>query len=254
MQNSRPPHRKITLIEFFVITLITLVAASCIYALCFKPKVEPLTPDLPDHDTSDLPAEPDNDISADSPIEAAAPQIETIDGVTYIDGILIVNKSYPLPANYGNDITPEAQAAFETMRQAASTDGINLTIVSGFRSYDTQKWLYQSYVDRDGNTASADRYSARAGYSEHQSGLAMDLNWVDTDFAYTPAGEWLHHNAWKYGFILRYPEGSEDLAGFIYEPWHFRYIGNTTLAEQLYNGGNWITLEEHFGIVSKYAE
>ncbi len=204
------------------------------------------------------PEEPKSELPAgtsaptdDRPRTSKGYLIEERDGVTYINDILIVNKTYSLPETYGNGLTAETEAAFATMRQASLQEGIDLTIVSGFRSYATQNWLYHNYASQDGY-AKADRYSARPGYSEHQSGLAMDINWVDTDFATTAAGQWLHHHAWEYGFILRYPEGSEDIAGFIYEPWHFRYVGKD-LAEQLYNNGSWITLEEYLGIVSQYV-
>lgn len=174
------------------------------------------------------------------------------DGITYIDGILIANKANPVPATYAPGITAETSAAFERLRQAAATDGYTMTIKSGFRSYATQAGLYNYYVNRDG-FAAAETYSSRAGYSEHQTGLALDLNWVDNSFASTPEAKWLYDNAYKYGFILRYLEGQEDISGFMYEPWHFRYVG-TDLARTLYNNGNWLTLEDYFGIRSVYDE
>ncbi|MCH5192048.1 MAG: D-alanyl-D-alanine carboxypeptidase family protein [Oscillospiraceae bacterium] len=174
----------------------------------------------------------------------------TRDGVTYIDGYLIANKTYSLPSSYGNGITGETQKAFNTMAAAAKAEGLNIYIVSGFRSYDYQKGLYNRYANRDGKAA-ADTYSARPGHSEHQSGLSMDVNSVSNSFAKTPEGKWLAANCYKYGFILRYPEGKTNETGYIYEPWHFRYVG-TDLAEKLYNGGDWITMESYFGITSEY--
>ena len=174
----------------------------------------------------------------------------TKDGVTYIDGYLIANKTYSLPSSYGKGLTSETQSAFNKMSSAAKAEGLNIYIVSGFRSYDYQKGLYNRYVNRDGKAA-ADTYSARAGHSEHQSGLSMDLNSVSNSFAKTPEGKWLANNCYKYGFILRYPEGKINETGYIYEPWHFRYVG-TELAEKLYNGGDWITMEAYFGITSEY--
>ena len=109
---------------------------------------------------------------------SAYPYLYKKDGVTYVDGILIVNKTYSLPASYGSGLTDKTLSAFYEMQQGAANDGISLWITSGFRSYDTQSWLYQSYVNRDGSQWSADRYSARAGHSEHQSGLAFDLNFA----------------------------------------------------------------------------
>ena len=175
---------------------------------------------------------------------------EVRDGVTYIDGYLIANKTYSLPEGYGNGLTSETQAAFNQMAAAARADGLNLYIVSGFRSYSYQKNLYNNYAARDG-VAAADTYSARAGHSEHQSGLAFDLNSVSDGFAGTPEGIWLANNCYKFGFILRYPKGKTNETGYIYEPWHFRYIG-VDLATKLYNGGNWITMEDYFGITSVY--
>lgn len=177
-------------------------------------------------------------------------QGEIRNGVTYIDGYLIANKTYSLPASYGSGLTSEMQTAFNRMAAAAKEDGLSIYIVSGFRSYSYQDGLYNRYVSRDG-VEEADTYSARAGHSEHQSGLAADLNSVSNNFAGTPEGIWLDSHAYQYGFILRYPQGKSDETGYIYEPWHFRYVG-TELAEKLYNGGDWITMEDYFGITSKY--
>ena len=172
-------------------------------------------------------------------------------GLTYIDGVLIVNKTYALPSNYGNGLTGDTQNAFSKLQTAALTEGISLRICSGYRSYSTQKYLYNNYVSMDGK-ALADTYSARPGHSEHQSGLAIDINMADSAFNNSPEAKWLNDNAYKYGFILRYPKGKDNITGYMYESWHFRYVG-TELANKLYNDGNWITLEEYFGIDSKYS-
>ncbi len=174
----------------------------------------------------------------------------TKNGVTYIDGYLIVNKTYTLPSSYGNGLTNVTIEAFNKMQAAAKVDGLNIYISSGFRSYSYQKTLYNNYVNRDGVTV-ADTYSARAGHSEHQSGLAFDVNTINDSFANTEEGKWLNDNCYKYGFILRYPKGKSDETGYQYEPWHFRYVG-VELAEKLYNNGNWITVEDYFGITSRY--
>lgn len=174
------------------------------------------------------------------------------DGVTYVDGYLIANKTYSLPKSYGNGLTSETKSAFNKMSAAAKKDGFNIYIVSGFRSYSTQKNLYNNYVKRDG-AEKADTYSARAGHSEHQSGLAFDVNSVKNSFANTPEAAWLSDNCYKYGFILRYPKGKTNETGYIFEPWHFRYVG-VELATKLYNGGDWITMEDYFGITSEYSE
>ncbi len=174
------------------------------------------------------------------------------DGVTYIDGTLIVNKSYSLPSTFGNGLTTETTNAFNKMKSAALLDGLNIYIASGWRSYDRQVTLYNNYVKRDGKEA-ADTYSARPGYSEHQSGLTFDVNEVSDKFIGTPEANWLSENCYKYGFILRYPNGKQDITGFKYEAWHFRYVG-VDLATKLYNNGDWLCLEEYFGIDSVYKD
>ena len=175
---------------------------------------------------------------------------KVIDGVTYIDGVLIANKTYALPSTYGNGLTSETQNAFNKMKADASKLGLNLWLASGYRSYSFQKTIYNNYVNMDGQAA-ADTYSARAGHSEHQTGLAFDLNTITSEFAYTNEGKWVNNNCYKYGLILRYPKGKDNITGYMYEPWHLRYVG-VELATKLYDNGNWITLEEYFGIDSKY--
>lgn len=178
-------------------------------------------------------------------VEAAA----QVKGVTYIQGVLVVNKTYALPADYNPGVDATASAALQKMFAAAQQDGISLWIASAFRSYSTQQNLYNNYVARDGK-AEADRYSARPGHSEHQTGLAFDLNSLEQSFGQTPEGKWLAANCWKYGFIIRFPEGKEAITGYMYEPWHVRYLGED-VAKKVYNSG--LTLEEYLGIDSKYA-
>lgn len=174
----------------------------------------------------------------------------TKNGVTYIDGILVANKTYSLPSNYGTGLTNETLNAFNKMKNGAKEEGLNIYISSGFRAYSRQKTIYNNYVARDGKTA-ADRYSARPGHSEHQTGLAFDVNTISSAFNNTKEAKWLSSNCYKYGFILRYPKGKENETGYMYESWHFRYVG-VDLATKLYNNGDWITLETYFGITSKY--
>ena len=173
-------------------------------------------------------------------------------GVTYIDGVLMVNKTYSLPSSYGNGLTDEVSKKKKKMKNAAAKDGITLSIISGYRSYSRQDTIYHNYVQRDGKSE-ADTYSARPGHSEHQSGLAFDLNSLESSFANTKEGKWLNEHAYQYGFILRYPKGKTNETGYVYEPWHFRYVGEE-LAKKLYNDGNWITLEAYFGVTSQYSE
>ena len=171
------------------------------------------------------------------------------DGVTYVGGILIANKTYALPASYDpGEILPETQNAFNEMQQAAAEEGINLWICSGYRSYQTQVLTYQYWVDTD-SRENADRYSARPGHSEHQTGLGIDLNSVDDSFADTEEARWIAEHCSEYGFILRYPKSGEAQTGYMYEPWHLRYLGKE-LAKEVTRAG--VTLEEYLGITSQY--
>lgn len=166
------------------------------------------------------------------------------DGATYIDGILLVNKQYALPQNYGNGLDATAYQAFLQLQADAAKAGHSIPLVSGYRSYSYQAQLYDSYVARDGQAA-ADRYSARPGHSEHQSGLAMDVGAIDNNYGQTPAGQWLNAHCAEYGFILRYPQGKESITGYMYEPWHIRYVGSAAAEAIMANG---LTLEEYLGV------
>ncbi|UXR77766.1 M15 family metallopeptidase [Staphylococcus sp. IVB6227] len=172
------------------------------------------------------------------------------DGVTYVDGHLLVNKKVSLPSDYAPGENAEARKQLDRMIQESRQDDVNLVFRSGFRSYETQQQLYRSYVSRDGEAA-ADKYSAKPGHSEHQSGLAFDVGSVDasddfkTSFVKTPEGQWVKDHAHKYGFIIRYPEGKEAITGYQYEPWHLRYVGKE-LAQTIHNEET--TLEEYFEV------
>ena len=168
---------------------------------------------------------------------------------TYIDGILIANKTYPLPESYAPGWDAEASEKLNVMFAEAKRDGIHLFVKSGYRSYIDQKIIYNGYVKRDGKEG-ADRYSARPGHSEHQTGLAFDLNSTANSFANTKEAAWIAANCYKYGFIVRYPKGKEDITGYIYEPWHVRYLGEEK-AKQVYESG--LCLEEFLGITSVYS-
>ncbi len=179
-----------------------------------------------------------------------APLPNNGDKPTYINGVLIANKTYALPASYNpGGLTAETQAAWKKMQQAAWNDGINLWIASGFRSYAQQKTLYDNYVARDGKAA-ADTYSARPGHSEHQTGLAFDINNPSSSFNGTKEAQWIAKNCANYGFIVRFPKGKESSTGFMYESWHVRYVGKT-LAKKITASG--LSLEEYLGITSQYA-
>ena len=156
-----------------------------------------------------------------------------------------MNKRYPLSPQYNPGENAIAKAALLKLIEDMQTAGYAISSqYSGFRSYDTQADLYQNYVNRDGKEA-ADRYSARPGYSEHQSGLAFDL--IDTKgnlLEETDASQWLLQHAHRYGFIVRYLEGKEHSTGYMPESWHLRYIGQE--AKEIAESGK--SLEEYFGI------
>ncbi|WP_199287988.1 M15 family metallopeptidase [Culicoidibacter larvae] len=170
-------------------------------------------------------------------------------GVFYKDGILVASKTYCLPSDYAPGESWEARSAFESMAEDARNQGIELTAFSTYRDYATQERIYNRYVQADGQAA-ADRYSAKPGCSEHQTGLAFDIGgpdssrWAETTFDGTREAVWLEQNAHKYGFIMRYPQGKEHITGYMPESWHYRYIGSQ--ATDIYNSG--LTLEEYLGI------
>ncbi|MCZ0702056.1 LAS superfamily LD-carboxypeptidase LdcB [Natronobacillus azotifigens] len=143
----------------------------------------------------------------------------------------------------------EAAEALESLFAHAESEGLELVAVSGYRSYDRQKVIYENNVAARGQEH-ADQFSARPGTSEHQTGLAMDISAasvalaLDQAFEQTSEGSWVAEHAHLHGFILRYPDGKTDITGYAYEPWHFRYVGEE-LATEIYEKD--LTLEEYFG-------
>lgn len=164
-----------------------------------------------------------------------------IEGPYYVDNILIVNKKYSLPENFANGLNSEALEALKQMQQAASKQGISLPNISDFRSYNTQKALYERYVWEYGLNY-ANTYSARPGHSEHSTGLAFDIGNISIAYNLTSAGKWLSENCYKYGFIIRYMKEKENITGYSYEPWHIRYVGKDN-AQKIYKSG--LCLEEY---------
>lgn len=204
------------------------------------PKPETPKPETPKPQTSE----------PQTPSYNGSHKMEVIDGITYFDGVMIANKTYTLPASYNPGVQPVAMDAFYDMQAAAAADGISLWILSSFRSYEDQEVIYNRYVAQDGRDA-ADTYSSRPGHSDHQTGYTFDLNSLEQDFQYDPAGQWLDKNCYKYGFIIRYPKGKDSSTGYMYEPWHVRYIG-VDLATKVTQSG--LSLEEYFGITSQYQD
>ncbi|MEE0510051.1 MAG: D-alanyl-D-alanine carboxypeptidase family protein [Peptococcaceae bacterium] len=182
------------------------------------------------------------------------------DGTTVISGILLVNKEHPLPADYAPDYTNgagqstnlqgDAEAAAEAFLAAANAQGNSMYVLSGYRSYDVQASLFANYAAAHGEEK-ANTFSARAGQSEHQTGLAFDVGDaahsgynLQTSIDQFPGVQWMMQHCAEYGFILRYPEGKEAITGYQYEPWHFRYVGVEAATAIMSSG---LTLEEYLG-------
>ena len=180
--------------------------------------------------------------------------------------LLLANKKHALPSDYepsdlvkpnvksnknGLSLRKEAALALEEMFNKALEEDITLVLGSSYRSYSYQNTLYNNYVAKDG-VEKADKYSAKPGSSEHQTGLAVDIsdasgaNYLKQSFKDTKEGIWLKDNAHLYGFILRYPEGKEEITGYMFEPWHFRYIGIEE-ATKVYKANQ--TFEEYYNIL-----
>jgi D-alanyl-D-alanine carboxypeptidase len=182
------------------------------------------------------------------------------------DILVLVNKQFRLPRDYKpqNLVIPdvsfsisgtpekkymreEAAQALEAMFAESKEDGIELFALSGYRSFSTQEQLFPTYVLREGFTW-ANQFSAFPGESEHQTGLAMDVTSrevgfsITEDFGESKEGLWIDEQAYKFGFIVRYPKGKEDITGYTYEPWHLRYVGEEA-AKEIYEMN--ITLEEY---------
>ncbi|MCI5722471.1 MAG: M15 family metallopeptidase [Erysipelotrichaceae bacterium] len=149
-------------------------------------------------------------------------------------------------------IRQDAGDAAKSMIAAADAAGIKLYVTAGYRSYDEQQTLYEDRVSRLGESQ-AEETTAKAGYSENQTGLALDFTDTptgtsSTDFANTPAGQWLYANAHTYGFILRYPENKQSITGYAYMPWHYRFVGTDVSTAMYEQGGTDLTFEEFFQV------
>ena len=160
------------------------------------------------------------------------------------DEIIVVNKHYPLSKDYNPGENPTAKAELVKLIAAMQAAGFPISDhYSGFRSYETQSSLYQDYVNKDGKEA-ADRYSARPGYSEHQTGLAFDVIGTNGDLVTEEkAAKWLLDHVADYGFVVRYLKGKEKETGYMPEEWHLRYVGKE--AKEIAASG--LSLEEYFG-------
>ena len=160
------------------------------------------------------------------------------------DEIVVANKHYPMSKDYNPGENPTAKAQLMKLIKAMQEAGFPISDhYSGFRSYENQVKLYQDYVSKDGK-AEADRYSARPGYSEHQTGLAFDIIGTNGDLVTEPkAAQWLLDHAADYGFVVRYLKGKEKETGYMAEEWHLRYVGQE--AKEIAASG--LSLEEYYG-------
>lgn len=224
----------------------------------FETKSAPIINESKNEDTENDPEDPVNGETDDSVVEVEDPSALDV----------VANKNRKLPSDYvpdnlvvpnvpfsfsGEDekryVREDTARALEELFAGASEEGIELVAVSGYRSYKRQTVLYNHYVNTNGKEY-ADKFSAQPGKSEHQTGLSMDVsaavvafNLVQ-DFGKTTEGEWLKNNVYKYGFIIRYPEGKSHITGYSYEPWHIRYVGKE-MAKEIYEQDT--TLEEYLG-------
>lgn len=176
-----------------------------------------------------------------------------------LGNLILVNKYHSLSRDfvpsdlqsispYGNvKLSMDAAEAFKQLASDAKDEGYTIVGISGYRSYQTQATLYQRYVNKDGRVL-ADSYSARAGHSEHQTGLAIDVASKDPNiltFEQSTAFAWMLEHAHAYGFILRYPKGKEQITGYKYEPWHYRFVG-VDLALEIKKSG--MTFDEYAAV------
>lgn len=179
---------------------------------------------------------------------------ENVTTPTSVNGIIIVNKKNPLPKSYNKGEDSEARKQVNKLIYDMQSLGLDVSNnTSGFRSYETQEKLYNNYVANFGKEQ-ADTFSAKAGYSEHQSGLAYDL--IDTSgqllgasgtsATSIAAANWVAHNAHNYGFIVRYQKHLVAETGYNEEPWHLRYVG-VKVATEIYNQN--ISLEKYLNVV-----
>lgn len=162
-----------------------------------------------------------------------------------VDGIIIVNKKHGVSADYAPGENSEAKDHLNALLQEMLNQGLSIsTSYSGYRDYEYQRSLYENYVASHGQE-SADTFSARPGFSEHQTGLAFDLIQPDGNLLESAAEtQWVAAHAHEYGFIVRYQSGKESITGYMAEPWHIRYIGDK--ATDIYESG--LTLEEYLGV------
>lgn len=251
---------------YIIFTLCAVIVAGLVYLIGSGSTVK-LENIMKPESTSDS-------VTVHKPVPSVTPSVvpeetpeptETPVDVTSDDSIYrIVNKTHPInpdyvpsdlvqpdvPSNETQLLRQEAASSLEQMFQAASDAGISLYLISGYRDYQLQTSLYNTYVAAMGSDQ-AERIDDHPGASEHQIGLAADLGTTDHVcelggcFSTTQAYQWLIDNSYRYGWILRYPDGKEDVTGIMYSPWNYRYVG-VEEAQKLYQSG--LTMEEYYNL------
>ena len=248
-----------------VLFLAFLAIAAIVLFVWVKPAKEAKIAEKTQQQEEQIPGAEGYESESETEPEAEEP-VSTVDK----SQILLVNKTHPLGEDYvpsdlvtvehcvdgvgtkeTRTMCAEAAEALEKLIAGAADAGYEIAMRTGFRSYEYQQNLFASYASRNGEEA-ANKYSAKAGESEHQSGLCCDVSspsvgWqLSYDYGKTEEGKWLSEHAAEYGFIVRYLEGKEDITGYNYEPWHIRYVG-VDAAMEIYEAG--LTLEEYLGEV-----
>lgn len=247
--------RRRTITRLIIIVIVVMFAATGILAVPSSAAASPTPAPTPTAT-----------VSEDDSFETSVIERRNLDTVSAASTHVLVNKDSPMePKDYepklvtlasvGADswvsMRPQAAKAMVNLLDAAEDEGIDLQVSSAYRGYVDQKALFNQYVDWYGKKYAL-TISAKPGYSEHQTGLAADVTTPGGKcellacFGDTDAGEWVHANAWKYGYIVRYPEGEEATTGFAYEPWHLRYVGKGVAKEM--RDGDYASYEEYLGM------
>lgn len=260
--------RKVNIPHLLIVIAVFLAIVFCavkLISLLFRKPAETGKTEQP----TQQPEEPDSE-AGNQPSATASSVAVGEDGNIYVNNdplLIIANKSHALAENYAPEdletamdcssgaclMRQEAAEALQEMVGAASQDGVTLLLNSAYRSEEYQAQLYSYYVSIYG-TDEADSISSRPGYSDHQTGLAADFaSYTNSDadftesFGDTVEGQWLYENAWKYGFVIRYPKGKDSITGYTYEGWHYRYVGKEN-AEKIYSVSPDETIEEYYNV------
>lgn len=242
-----------------VVAMLLVVIASLVYGYWLLIKTQQPAPSTPKVPVVSAPQKPQQVMLALPGATPIPPLKENYNDNTSL--WRVVSKDYPLdnaasyvpelapaslPSAYGHQLRPDATAAAAQMFSAAKAAGYDLIVGSGYRSYATQQKLFSDYSAHYGE-AQANTFSARAGQSEHQTGLAFDVAradrrcFIDNCFGSLPESTWIANHSYEYGFIVRYPADKTNVTKYQYEPWHLRFVG-VDLATALHESG--LTLDE----------